>query len=154
MADIQNESQSDIGIIEATLILVSMTLPFDILFNSYCIVLFSIISLCSNRISKKWGHLRENRALWILPLAYLLWMAIRLCWDDSPRRTGSPLETAFSMMVLPIIFGSIERLHPASIKRVLLSFVLANIGGSFYCLWKAYEAYIASNYSNLFFTIT
>lgn len=136
---------------EICLILVVLTLPFDILLNSYSIALFSLVALFSNGLRLKWEHLNKNRSLCIWPIIYYIWLAFRLIWDKSPDRSTQILETGFSLMVFPLIFGSIEKLNYLSVKRILISFVFANIAGSFYCLWKAYLAYKESNYFNLLF---
>jgi len=78
-------------------------------------------------------------------------MAIRLIWDKSPDKTNQTLETGFSYLLFPLIFGSMETLNPRTVKRVLVSFVAANIAGSIYCLWKAYLAYKETNYFNFLF---
>lgn len=148
-----NPSHQKVGIliVDTCLILVAASLPFDILINSYFIVLFSIIAFFSNSLSKKWRHLRQNGSLYIWPVGYFAWMAIRLIWDKSPNRTNQTLETGFSYLVFPLIFGSMETLSPSTLKRVLVSFVAANIAGSIFCLRKAYLAYKESNYFGFLF---
>ena len=146
-----NHQKVGILIMDSCLILVAASLPFDILINSYCILLFSIVAYFANGLSNKWMHLRQNRSLCIWPIGYFAWMAIRLIWDKSPDRTNQTLETGFSCLIFPLIFGSMETLNPRTVKRVLVSFVAANIAGSIFCLWKAYLAYKESNYFSLLF---
>ncbi|HEY1872144.1 MAG TPA: hypothetical protein VGG71_13875, partial [Chitinophagaceae bacterium] len=146
-----NRQKLGIWIIDTCLILVAASLPFDILFNSYCIALFSVVALLANGLEKKGMHLQQNKSWWIWPIGYFVWMAIRLIWDKSPNQTLQTLETGFSFLVFPLILGSMETLKPRSLNRVFISFVIANIIGSAYCLWKAYLAYRETSYFGFFF---
>jgi hypothetical protein len=109
-----NPSHQKVGIlvIDTCLILVPASLPFDILITSYCIVLFSIVAFFANGLSKKWMPHRQNRSLCISPIGYFDWMTIRLIWDRSPNQTNQTLETGFSYLVFPLIFGSMGTLDP------------------------------------------
>jgi O-antigen ligase len=146
-----NHHKAGIWIIDACLIFVAVSLPFDILINSYCIALFSIIAFFANGFKKKWMHLQQNKTVCIWPIGYFVWIAIRLIWDKSPNQTAQTLETGFSFIVFPLVFGFMETLSYRSVKRVMVSFVAANLVGSVYCLWKAYLAYKESNYFGLLF---
>lgn len=151
MAIFLNRQKEGVNILEMCLVVVVVSLPFDVLINSYSIALFSILSLFSNSFSKKWKNLTKNRNYCLWPIAYFAWMAIRLYMDKSPSHPTSTLETGFSLLVFPLILGSIEKMNPQSIRRILIAFVMANIVGSVICLWKAYLAYKESDYINLFF---
>jgi len=151
MSSNRQERTAVIKLVEFSLILVVLTLPFSILINSYCIVFFAFAAIISNKLTKKWANLRESWRIWIWPMIYYLWMAVRLYTDESPARTPHLLETGFSLIVFPVIFGSIDKLGPKLVRRVLVAFAVANIGASFYCLWKSYEDYKASDYINFFF---
>jgi O-antigen ligase len=141
-----NRQKVGIWIIDTCLILIAASLPFNILINSYCILLFCIVAFFASGLKKKWRHLLQNKSWCIWPIGYFVWMAIRLIWDKSPNQSMQTLETGFSFLVFPLMLGSMETLKSRSVKRVLVSFAVANLIGSVFCLWKSYLAYKESNY--------
>lgn len=139
---------------EVTLLFAVVTLPLNYLLNSYSIVLFAIATLLSDSPAKKMTRLRENSNYWILPLFYFVWMTIVLIWDKGSTfsvQTGEDLESSASWFVFPILFATIDRIDSRSIKKILLAFVVSNLGASLYCLFKAYLEYKSTNYINVFF---
>src|SRR5580704_13601312 len=136
------------NILEVTLLFAVVTLPLNYLLNSYSIVLFAIATLLSDSPAKKMTRLRENSNYWILPLFYFVWMTIVLIWDKGSTfsvQTGEDLESSASWFVFPILFATIDRIDSRSIKKILLAFVVSNLGASLYCLFKAYLEYKSTN---------
>ncbi len=142
------------NILEMTLLLAVVTMPLNFLLNSYSIVLFAVTTLLIESPAKKISRLRTNVFYWILPLTYFAWMAISLIWDEgrtSSAHSAQDLESSISWFVFPVLFATIERIDPQSVKKILLAFVASNLGASLYCLWKAYLEYKSTNYINVFF---
>jgi O-antigen ligase len=140
--------------LEMALLLAVVTMPFDFVLNSYAIVLFAAAALLSNSPWEKIKRLRKHAFFWIFPVSYFAWMAITLLWDKGSTRSASvvqDLERSVSWFVFPILFISIERIKPESVKKILFAFVTTNLLASFYCLWKSYLEYKTTNYINLFF---
>jgi len=151
---IMNQKIGGMNIVAICLLLAVITIPLDYLWNSYFIALFSIVALLSNNFFKKIEYLKANKFFWIVPAAYFFWSAITLLWDKQARHSEyiiKGLESKVSWVAFPIIFASIERIDPKSIKKILFAFIATNIAGSLYCLWKAYLEYKATNYINILF---
>jgi len=142
------------NLLEICLILATITIPFDYLWNSYAIVLFAAASLLSTSLEKKIDYLRKNKIYWILPLSFFIWITISLIWDRGSAFSTSVVEIwegHVSWFVFPILFITIDKINPQSIKKILFSFLATNIVASVYCLWKAYEQYQATKYINRLF---
>ena len=140
--------------LEITLLLAVVTMPFGYLWNSYAIDLFAAAALLSSSPVKKIAQLRKQAIFWILPLSYFVWMTVTFIWDKGrilSAEAVKDLEGNVSWFVFPVLFASIDRIDSQSVKKILLAFVAANLGGSFYCLWKAYLEYKSTNYINVFF---
>lgn len=140
--------------LELTLLLAVVTMPFGYLWNSYAIDLFAAAALLSSSPVKKITQLRKQAFFWILPLSYFVWIAVSLVWDKGslvPADAVKGLEGSVSWFVFPVLFATIDRIDSQSIKKILLAFVVTNLGGSFYCLWKAYLEYKSTDYINVFF---
>jgi O-antigen ligase len=78
---------------------------------------------------------------------------VTLIWD---KRTNFPdtfddLARSVSWFVFPILFITIDRINPQSVKKILLAFVTANLIASLYCLWEAYLEYKTTDYINVFY---
>jgi O-antigen ligase len=140
--------------LETTLLLAVITMPFDYLWNSYAIVLFAAAALLSNGIDSKLERLRARPFFWIFPLSYFVWMTISLIWDRAGAQPVSILkylEGSVSWFVFPVLFITIDRINPRSLRKILFAFVATNLLASCYCLWQAYLEYKATNYINVFF---
>jgi O-antigen ligase len=140
--------------LEVTLLIAVVSMPFGYLWNSYSIVLFAAAALLSNSLVKKWELLRKRAFFWILPLSYFAWMVLTLFWDlgrASADCMADDLGGSVSWFVFPILFATVDKIDPQSIKKVLLAFVISNLLASFYCLWEAYLLYKSTNYINVFF---
>lgn len=146
--------KAGIWIIDTCLILIALTLPFDYLWNSYSIVLFAIAALLSSSLGKKREQLRKRAFFWVLPLSYFIWMVINLIWDKGIASSACMVDDlggSASWIVFPVLFATVDKISPQSVKKVLLAFVLSNLLASFYCLWGAYLVYKSTNYVNVFF---
>jgi O-antigen ligase len=139
-------------LLEISLILVALTLPFHNIWNSYSIVAFCVLAIFSNSIHEKVNHLSSDLLSWLLPGLYFLCVAVFYFLDRGSRRTSVILETNASLIALPVILGSMRKLPEGTLKRIMISFVFSNIAGSLYCLFEAYIDYKANeHYINLFF---
>jgi O-antigen ligase len=140
------------NILGLCLILAVITLPFDNNLNSYTIVAFGVTAFFSNGMRRKIILLKYNSRWWLLPMAYFFWTVTFFFIDKSPNKTTKILDGYSSLIAFPILLGSIEKLKARTVKNILISFVLSNVAGSFYCVYKAFLEYkAANNYVNLFF---
>jgi O-antigen ligase len=140
--------------LDMALLLAVVTMPFDYLWNSYSIVLFAAFALLSNSVNQKKELIRKRAFFCILPLSYFVWMMVTLIWDKgtaSAECMADDLGGSASWFVFPVLFSTMDRINPQSIKKVLLAFVASNLVASFYCFWKAYQVYKSTNYINVFF---
>lgn len=142
-----NKKIIGLNALEISLILIAVTMPFANQWNSYAIVLFAIIALLSNSFKEKVKNLSQNKWFWILPVAFFSWIALSLLWDKAHSPIGA-METYASLVAFPILLGSINQLQKETIKKVTVSFVIANLVGSLYCLYMAYFQYKAASEVN------
>jgi O-antigen ligase len=136
--------------IEFFLLLAVVTIPFNNNLNSYCIVAFSLVTLFNNSIREKAERLKKNK-IWLLLVAYFVWMALSFAFDPGPAKSLSILEKSVSFFVFPLLLGSIKPLKKESIIRINFLFAFAIIIAAFYCIWQAYLDYKETNYINVFF---
>ena len=136
--------------VEFFFLLAVITIPFDNNVNSYCIVAFCLVGLLSNSLSDKWDRLNRNK-VWMLPVAYFIWIALRFLWDPGSHKSTSVLEQSASLLAFPLVLGSVRPFAMTAVKRILFLFVSATIAGAIFCLWKSYLDYQATDYINVFF---
>ncbi len=140
--------------LDLTLLLAVVSMPFNYLWNSYPIVLFVAASFLSTSTSAKLVRLRQRTFFWRLPVTYFVWMVVSLLWDKGDFSFASSvkdLERTVSWVVFPLLFATIDKVNPESVKKILLAFVVSNLFASLYCLWQAYLEYKSTNYINVFF---
>jgi hypothetical protein len=138
-------------LVELALALVAITMPFGNNLNSYAIVFFSFVAILRTSFKEKANYLSHNKLSWILPVAYFVLIALSYLWDKSPQKSFKYLETGASLLVFPLVLGSMGQVRRESLKKILLVFVLTNMVAAFYCLWKAYLGYQETHYFPHFF---
>jgi O-antigen ligase len=140
------------GLLVITSIGVALTLPFYNLLNSYALMAFGLVALLSNSIPQKISSLQQDKLSWGLPVFYFLIVALHFFFDQGRGKSSLLLETNASLICLPIILGSMKKLKDDSLKKIMISFVAANVLASFYCFFKAFGEYEATDhYVNVFF---
>ncbi|HEX4852035.1 MAG TPA: O-antigen ligase family protein [Puia sp.] len=140
--------------VEISLLLAVITMPYSYLWNSYSIVLFSILAFFSNSWQNKINNIRRKPFFLIWPAILYSWMALSLVWDHGSKSTAciiEGLEGGISWLVLPLVFSFVNTFDPNSIRKILFAFVASIIAGSFYCLYQAYWDYSSTHYINFFF---
>src|SRR5215471_3339288 len=107
MTSVLNRRIGGMSAVEASLLLAVVTMPYDNLWNSYSIAIFSILSFFSNSWQGKIRNLRRNRFFVIWPAIIFGWISLSLLWDHGSRTTTGvieELEGRISWIVFPLVF--------------------------------------------------
>lgn len=152
MKILRSDNRKRIDLVDISLMLIALTMPFDNNYNSYSIIAFGVASIFSNTLRDKQANLRANLVGWLLPITYFAWTLLNFWLDKSALRSGKIIEGNVSLLAFPLLLGSMDRISRLRLKRVAIAFAFSNIAGSFYCLYKAYYAYKGfHNYIGMFF---
>src|ERR1700733_15427457 len=92
-----------INLLEISLILVMLTMPYKNIVNSYAVVLFCIVAIFSNNVGQKIDYLRRNLFYWILPSLYFISVLLQFFFDPGTEKSTVLLETNSSLIAIPVI---------------------------------------------------
>lgn len=115
------------------LIFIAVTLPFsNLLVNTISIWFMIATWIFVNPIKQKIQILRSNKLIWLFSFLFIIYV-IGLIYGDFKSGIFE-LEKRLSLIIFPIVLGTIPEISPRKIKIVLLSFSVSCILISLICL--------------------
>lgn len=116
-----------------SLILVILTLPFDIRLNGAMIALFTLLRIRDVDFRKNLKSIFSNKLLWVF-ISYYLFEIIGLLYTENLNVGLNLIETQLSLIIFPIALTNNSHLNYNSYKLSLKYFVLACFLVTLFCL--------------------
>lgn len=106
------------------LIFLAVSLPLSIFTVSLSQILLLSNWLIEGRFREKFRRFRENPAVGILLLLYIL-HALGLLWSSDPDYSSLDMRVKLSLFVLPLVIGTSGIISRKQVDRILLFFTMA-----------------------------
>ncbi len=130
----------EIGWVNICLLMVLISMPWYNNFNSYALVIFSVVATFTGSWREKKKRLATNY-LWLLPVMYFVIVAASMAWDPNGFGAFKSVETNAGFLILPPLIASLEPLKKHILKAGLLSFAFSTCVVCLVCLVLAWSEY-------------
>lgn len=132
------------------LLCIIATMPFFITINSICIILLILNWLAEGNFREKYKRLLDNKGILLFMGLYLLHV-LGLLYTENAKEGIFDLEKKLSLLMLPLVIGTSERIGQKRIDKLLKAFISCTALAVTICLTYAFYKYTQDGATHYFY---